>query len=85
MNLRKNGTGERYQNSNLKAIVAYARFLGPDISFYQIDKKEQVTSFLDSKIKNQQDDPDKRRITTWNDYLSRIKYFFRWMYNCKKE
>lgn len=83
--LKKNGTSNSYQNSNLKAIVAYARFLGPDTSFYQIDKKEQVTSFLDSKIKNQQDDPDKRWITTWNDYLSRIKYFFRWLYNCQKE
>lgn len=83
--MRKNGTGERYQNSNLKAIVAYARFLGPDISFYQVHRKEQVTSFLDSKIKNQEEDPDKRWITTWNDYLSRIKYFFRWLYNCKKE
>jgi integrase/recombinase XerD len=26
-------------------------------------------------------DPDKRWITTWNDYLGRIKYFFRWLYN----
>jgi hypothetical protein len=38
---------------------------------------------LDTKIKNSEDDPDKRWITTWNDYLVRIKYFFRWMYNCK--
>lgn len=28
-------------------------------------------------------DPDKRWITTWNDYLLRIKYFFRWLYNNK--
>jgi integrase len=38
---------------------------------------------LDTKIKNSEEDPDKRWITTWNDYLVRIKYFFRWMYNCK--
>jgi integrase/recombinase XerD len=38
---------------------------------------------LDTKIKNSENDPDKRWITTWNDYLIRIKYFFRWMYNCK--
>jgi hypothetical protein len=36
---------------------------------------------LDSKIKGTEVDPDKRWITTWNDYLGRIKYFFRWMYN----
>ena len=33
-----------------------------------------------SKIKGIEEDPDKRWITTWNDYLGRIKYFFRWMY-----
>jgi hypothetical protein len=38
---------------------------------------------LDTKIKNSEEDQDKRWITTWNDYLGRIKYFFRWMYNCK--
>ena len=36
---------------------------------------------MDSKIKGVEQDPDKRWITTWNDYLGRIKYFFRWMYN----
>ena len=38
---------------------------------------------MDTKIKNKEDDQEKRWITTWNDYLIRIKYFFRWMYNCK--
>ncbi|MGC2572198.1 MAG: hypothetical protein WA364_11860 [Candidatus Nitrosopolaris sp.] len=27
---------------------------------------------------------DKRWIRTWNDYLQRIKYFFRWLYNQKE-
>jgi hypothetical protein len=26
-------------------------------------------------------DPDKKWITTWNNYLSRIKFFLRWLYN----
>ena len=30
-----------------------------------------------------EEDPDKRWITTWNDYLVGLKYFFRLMYNCK--
>ncbi|MGE5683720.1 MAG: hypothetical protein ACM3ZS_01085 [Nitrososphaerota archaeon] len=47
----------------------------------QVNNKIQITSFLDSKIKGTEVDPDKRWITTWNDYLGRIKYFFRWMYN----
>jgi hypothetical protein len=81
--MKRAGTSERYQNNNLKAIIAYNKFLGPSISFYQIKSKNQIISFLDTKIKNTQDDPDKRWITTWNDYLVRIKYFFRWLYNCK--
>jgi hypothetical protein len=47
----------------------------------QVKCKIQITSFLDSKIKAVEQDPDKRWITTWNDYLGRIKYFFRWKYN----
>jgi hypothetical protein len=81
--MKRAGTSEKYQNNNLKALIAYSKFLGPSISFYEIENKNQVISFLDTKIKNSEEDPDKRWITTWNDYLVRIKYFFRWMYNCK--
>jgi RNase P subunit RPR2 len=38
---------------------------------------------LDSKLKNVNDDPERKSIITWNDYLSRIKYFFRWLHNNK--
>jgi integrase/recombinase XerD len=39
--------------------------------------------FLDTKVKPEQVDPDKKWITTWNDYLWRLKLFFRWLYNKK--
>jgi len=26
---------------------------------------------------------DRKSIVTWNDYLGRIKYFIRWLYNCR--
>jgi integrase/recombinase XerD len=81
--MKRIGTSERYQNNNLKAVIAYSKFLGPSISFQQVKIKNQVISFLDTKIKSNEEDPDKRWITTWNDYLVRIKYFFRWLYNCK--
>jgi hypothetical protein len=77
------GTSERYQNNNLKVIIAYSKSLEPSISFYQIREKNQIFYFLDTKIKSIEEYPDKRWITTRNDYLVRIKYFFRWMYNCK--
>jgi integrase/recombinase XerD len=81
--MKRAGTSEKYQNNNLKALIVYSKYLGPSVSFYEIENKSQVISFLDTKIKNSENDPDKRWITTWNDYLGRIKYFFRWMYNCK--
>ena len=79
--MKSNGCSEHHQNNNLKAAITYAKFLGADITFYDINKKEQIIAFLDTKIKSSEQDPDKRRITTWNHYLHRIKLFFRWLYN----
>jgi hypothetical protein len=60
--MKRAGTSEKYQNNNLKAIIAYSKSLGPSISFYEIENKSQVISFLDTKIKNSEEDPDKRWI-----------------------
>jgi len=79
--MTNNGASERHQNNSLKVVIAFAWFLGKDDSFYTIQKKEQIIAFLDTKIKNIQQDPDKRWITTWNHYLHRIKHFIRWLYN----
>ena len=49
-----------------------------------ISTSESVTNFLNTKLKSIENDPDKRCLTTWNDYLGRLKYFFRWIYNCRK-
>src|SRR3954453_14615939 len=81
--MKSSATSEKYQNNNLKTIIAFAKFLEPSMSFYSITNREQIIKFLDTRIKDIANDPDKRWITTWNDYLSRIKYFFRWFYNTK--
>jgi hypothetical protein len=81
--MKSNGSSERHQNNSLKAIITFAKFLGSDISFLDIQRKEQVTSFLDTKIKSIEQDPDKKWISTWNDYARRIKHFLRWLYNEK--
>lgn len=81
--MKGNAASERHQNNNLKAIIAFAEFLGCETTFYQISTKDQVTKFLDTKIKSTSADPENRWVTTWNDYLVRIKHFFRWLYNCK--
>ena len=81
--MKGNAASERHQNNNLKAIIAFAEFLGSDTTFYQVTSKEQIIRFLNTKIKAISVDPENRCITTWNDYLVRIKHFFRWLFNCK--
>jgi len=79
--LQSNNTSESYQNQNIKALINFAKFLGPERDFYQLSKKENILAFLDTKIKSKEIDPDGKWIRTWNDYLQRIKYFIRWLYN----
>jgi integrase/recombinase XerD len=79
--MKTNGASEHHQNNNLKVVIAFAKFLGPDISFYDIERKEQIIKFLDTKAKSAEEDPDKKWITTWNNYLHRIKLFIRWLHN----
>jgi hypothetical protein len=60
--MKSNGASERHQNNHLKAVIAFANFLGTDTTFLDVQLKEQITSFLDTKIKNVQEDPDKKWI-----------------------
>ena len=75
-------TSERYQNDVLKVLIKFSEFV--DCDLIRIQKREQILAFLNTKRKGKEDDPDERWITTWNDYLWRIKYFYRWLHNCKK-
>jgi hypothetical protein len=79
--MREKGSSENHQVNNLKVVINFANFLGQNISFYNLSKKEQITSFLNTKIKSSDIDPDKKWITTWNHFLNRIKLFMRWLYN----
>ena len=79
--MQEKGSSENHQVNNLKVVINFANFLGPDITFYNIGKREQITSFLNTKIKSSDIDPDKKWITTWNHFLNRIKLFMRWLYN----
>ncbi|CAN5767959.1 hypothetical protein BH23THE1_BH23THE1_15640 [soil metagenome] len=81
--LQNMDTSESYQNGLLKVLIRYAEYLGNYTTFYQIQEKEQILDFLDSKRKIAKEDPDKKWITKWNDYLWRLKYFYRWLYNAR--
>ena len=54
------GISESYQNGNLKIIIYFARFLGSTTDFLSVKKKEQILSFLDTRIKDTEIDPEKR-------------------------
>jgi integrase/recombinase XerD len=82
--LKSNNTSESYQNQNIKALINFAKFLGPNRDFYQLSKREEILEYLNTKVKRKEEDPDGKWMRTWNDYLQRIKYFIRWIYNEKK-
>jgi hypothetical protein len=81
--LKNIDTSDNYQNGLLKVIIRFAEHIGVETTFYQIQDKEQIIKYLDSKRKTIEEDPDKKWIITWNDYLWRLKYFYRWLYNAK--
>jgi integrase/recombinase XerD len=83
--MRENGSSERHQNNNLTVLIEFSNHFDSSVTFYNINKKEQILSFLDIKIKDIEKDPEKRWITSWNYYLVRIKLFYRWLYNKDKE
>lgn len=80
--MMENSTSERHQNNDLKAILSYALFLGTR-QLLDTYKKEDVLTFLQTKIKNKELDPEQKWITTYYDYLHRIKHSFRW--SCNKD
>lgn len=80
--MKENGTSERHQNNNLKAVISYAQFLtAKGKPLRHVSTKEDVQSFLNTKVKGKDDDPEQKWVTTYNDYLHRLKHFFRWLYN----
>ena len=79
--MRSNSSSEHHQNNNLKVVIVFGNFIGKNYSFLDITKKEQILKFLNTKIKSYDIDPDKRWITTWNNYLNRLRLFYRWLYN----
>jgi hypothetical protein len=62
--MKGSDVSENHQNNYLKVVIAFANFLGTSTTFYDIKNKEQVTAFLDTKIKSREEDPDKKWITT---------------------
>jgi heterodisulfide reductase subunit C len=50
--MRNNGSSEHHQNNDLKVVIAFGNFIGNDNSFLDINKKEQILVFLNTKVKS---------------------------------
>ena len=61
--MKGNGSSERYQNNNLNVIIEFSNYFDSNTTFYDINKKEQILSFLDTKIKDSERDPEKKMRT----------------------
>jgi hypothetical protein len=47
--MKSSGTSDKYQNNNLKPIIAFGRFLEPSLSFQSVTKRDKIIAFLDTK------------------------------------
>ena len=81
----KSDKSDRTRRNNLKYMINYVEWLAKSNKCI-IDVKEEndILDFLKTKMKREDDDPDGKWITTYNDYLLRLKHFFRWFKNYKK-
>ncbi len=76
-------TSINYQRDNIKLVYMFAKFIGESLTLYDIKNKETIVAFLDTKRKSKEDDSEQKWIITWNDYLWRLKMFYRWLYNVR--
>lgn len=77
--LEENDNSERNCTNYLKIINLFANHIGKK-RFEEVTR-EDVLSFLDKRKKSIDDDPEKKWIVTWNDYLARLLGFYRWITN----
>jgi len=72
--MKSNGSSDSHINNTLKTNLLFSEFLGAGVSFHDVRRRGQIIDFLDSKMKNPELDPDRKWITTWNDYLGDINF-----------
>jgi integrase/recombinase XerD len=73
---------DRTKSNNIKNVIYLARFLGK-ISLKNISAKK-LEEFVNSKRKDVSVDPDRKSLSTYNDYVIRLRFFYRWLYNKNK-
>ena len=81
-------TSANYQRNCIKIMLMFGDFLQSrkeeeKTNLSQVTSIDDIIAFLDTRKKTKDEDPEQKWITTWNDYLWRIKIFYRWYYNTK--
>ena len=46
--MKNNGASDSHQNNCLKTNMAFAIFIGPNVTFYDIRRRQEITQFLDT-------------------------------------
>ena len=72
--MKNNDSSERHIVNNLKVMLNFENFFKPCKNL-KVIKRQDIDSFLDSKINSLDIDPEKRWITTWNHYLNHLSFF----------
>lgn len=63
--LKSSGVSERHQHNAPRVMIPFANYLGPYTTFFDINSKEPILAFLDTKKKDNEEDTEKKWITTW--------------------
>jgi hypothetical protein len=78
-------TSANYQRNCIKIMLMFADFLQSrneaEKNLSEVNSINDIIAFLDTRRKTKNEDPEQKWITTWNDYLWRIKIFYRWYHN----
>ena len=74
---------DRSKNNNLRHVIYLARWLDKS-SLLKVSKKI-LEDFLNTKKKSEDVDPDEKWKTTYNDYVIRLRHFYRWLHNKSKK
>ena len=76
--LIEKGNSINSQIAYLKTFYYYAKYL-ENMNIIDVKQKHEIINYLNTKMKNH--DLEKKYLTIWNDYLLKLRTFYRWLYN----
>ena len=68
--MKNNGASESHTNNSLKTNMTYAKFLGPDVTFYDVKRKEDIVKIdvIKSYSRTQGKDKIENTLTNCSGY-----------------